>query len=216
MKTTFGLIRIEFIRKSNDIFVLIRNFVFFVILTILPLLCDQSTLYTSKNIWVNIVIITFFTFENFLQRERQSGLLDLYRISTLPVESVLFAKAFGEWSKFILPMALLSAAFAALSLEIDVRLYLETFYALAITTYSFAFISATLNTLLLDVERKNIVLSVLSFPLYVPLIIFGVSITNNLMVYSDCRAEHLVLLGYACLVTFLGPKLSKLSLGELQ
>lgn len=209
------LLKKEIKVNANTIFIIVRNIIFFLILLSLTKLCTDNIHYLIKDIWKNIIIITFFSFESFLHKEYQLGLIDLYKLNHIPLNNIIFIKTFCHWLKFVAPITTLGSWLIFLNLGNVNLTFLQLFFIMNTITYNFSLINTILSTLTLNTEKKSLIISILAFPIYIPIIIFCAIIIQNIIIINDFQSEKILLIGYTCLLTILSPTLSSIILKQL-
>nr|WFG74035.1 cyochrome c1 ABC transporter channel subunit [Cavernulicola chilensis] len=208
MKLILCILKREIDISDSDKAMLFRNIIFFTILLWLSKICISETQKLLNIVALNVVIITLFTFDSFLYKEKEAGLFNLYQIAKVPIVIILYCKTLSYWGKFILPVVFLGNLIFWLSLDIEVNHFLNSLLIILIMTYNFAIINLIINVLIITVERKGPITSIIAFPLYLPTIIFGVIALDRLSSDFQTNFEGTLIISYTLFITFTSPIIS--------
>lgn len=151
---------------------------FLVVVTLLPLGVgpDASTLtrIAPGVLWVALLLSVLLSTDRVFQADYEDGSLEIMLLGPMPAEMVVIAKTTAHWLTSGLPLAV-----AAPALGIFLNLPAEAFLPLAATTLigspALSFLGAVGAAITVGVRRGGLLLSILVLPLYVPVLIFGVS-----------------------------------------
>ncbi|MEE9586610.1 MAG: heme exporter protein CcmB [Hyphomicrobiaceae bacterium] len=125
-------------------------------------------------LWVALLLSALLSVDRIFLNDKQDGTLEIMALGPLPLELVVAAKAFAHWLMTGIPLALL-APLLGLMLNLDGAGYGPLFATMIAGTPAVSFIGAIGAALTLGVNRGGLLLSLLILPLYVPVLIFGVS-----------------------------------------
>lgn len=128
-------------------------------------------------LWVALLLSALLSVDRIFHNDFEDGALELLSLGPLPLELVAAAKAFAHWLSTGLPLVLAAPVLALL-----LNLPSEAFGALVLTmatgTPAVSFLGSIGAGLTLGLRRGGLLLSLLILPLYVPLLVFGVSAMN--------------------------------------
>jgi heme exporter protein B len=153
--------------------------VFFVItVTLFPLGVgpEQEILarIASGVVWVAALLASLIALDRLFQADFEDGSLELLVLSGLPLEIVVLAKAFAHWLTSGLPL-LLTAPLLAVLMNMEADGFFALIMAMALGTPTLSLVGGIGAALTINIRRGGVLLSLLVLPLYIPVLIFGVS-----------------------------------------
>ncbi|MBN8921126.1 MAG: heme exporter protein CcmB [Rhizobiales bacterium] len=116
-------------------------------------------------LWLGALLSSLLTVDRLLAADQEDGSLDLMLMARMPLEFALVAKALAQWLTTALPLVL-AAPFRAVALT------------LLAGTPALTFIGLVGASVAVTLRRGGLLLPVLTMPLAVPVLIFGVSASN--------------------------------------
>lgn len=132
-------------------------------------------------LWVAMLLSALLSVDRIFHNDYEDGALELIALGPLPLEMIVVAKGLAHWISTGIPLVL-----AAPVLGLLLNLPAEAFGVLILTmvtgTPATSFLGALGAALTLGLRRGGLLLSLLILPLYVPLLIFGVSAMNAVIV----------------------------------
>ncbi len=128
----------------------------------------------SGVVWVAALLASLIALDRLFQADYEDGSLELLALSGLPLELVVLAKALAHWLTSGLPL-LLAAPFLALLMNMEAEGFLALVTAMALGTPALSLIGGIGAALTVNIRRGGVLLSLLVLPLYIPVLIFGVS-----------------------------------------
>lgn len=144
-------------------------------------------------LWVTALLAVLLSLERLFLADWEDGSLDLLLLSPQPLELVVLAKVLVHWLTSGLPL-LLSAPLAALLYGFPADALPVLLLALALGTPSLSLLGAVAAALTLGARRGGVLLPLLTMPLYVPVLVFGVAAVEASLAGLSAR-PHLLLLG---------------------
>lgn len=146
-------------------------------------------------IWVAALLATLLSLERVFQTDYEDGSLELLALSPLPLEAVVLAKVLAHWLTTGLPL-LATAPLLAVLLGLDPEGLPMLAAALALGTPVLSLVGAVGAALILGSRRGGVLLSLLVLPLYIPVLIFGVSAVDAAQAGFPVQAQILILGGF--------------------
>lgn len=128
-------------------------------------------------LWVALLLSALLSVDRIFHNDHEDGALELLAMGPLPLELVAAAKALAHWISTGLPLVL-AAPVLALLLNLPAEAFGVLVLTMATGTPAISFLGAVGAALTLGLRRGGLLLSLLILPLYVPILIFGVSAMN--------------------------------------
>lgn len=125
-------------------------------------------------IWVAALLSSMLTLEQIFLRDHQDGSIDLLRLSPLSMEAVALVKIAAHWIVSALPLVII-APLLAVMMHMPEGGYKPLMLGLLLGTPVMSLIGGIGSALVLDSKRGGILLALLVLPLYIPVLIFGVT-----------------------------------------
>ncbi|WP_428248132.1 heme exporter protein CcmB [Ferrovibrio sp.] len=144
-------------------------------------------------IWVAALLAAQLSLDRLFQADHEDGTLDLLAQTPLPLSLVVAAKTLAHWLGTGLPLALMAPLLAIL-LQMDMAALPTLLLALLLGTPSLSLIGAIGAALTLGARRGAILVPLLTLPLLVPVLIFGVGAVEA-AAFGLSPKPHLLLLG---------------------
>lgn len=156
-------------------------------------------------LWVATLLTTVIGTSSLFAQDRDDGSLTLLRSSAPPLSALILAKGLSHWVTTGLPLAI-SAPILGLSLNLSLEAIMTLALALLIGTFALAFIGLIGASLTLRLSHQNSVLApLITLPLSVPILIFGVSASQETIALSmpGIASQALLLLCATSCIMFL-------------
>lgn len=187
-------IRLAFRKRGQ----LVQPLVFFAIVTTLFPLAISPELSRLREtapgvLWVAALLSSLLALEFLFRDDAQDGTLEQHVLSGQSLTWLLFAKTVAHWLLTGLPLALM-APIAGLSLGVPATSIGGIVASVAIGSVALSLIGSIGAALTLGVKRSGALLSLLTLPLSMPVLIFGARATE-LAIKGSSYAAPLYLLG---------------------
>ncbi len=156
---------------------LLNPLVFFALIAVLfPLSTNaQPTTLQAMGagvIWVAALLANLLSFARIFNRDLSSGCLHHYALSKTPLSWLVSVKVIIHWLLFAAPLMLI-APVVAFAYGLTVGQIKVLFLGLLLGTPSLALLGAMMSALTLGVRNSSVLLALVLFPLYIPILIFG-------------------------------------------
>lgn len=126
-------------------------------------------------LWIALLLAALLTADRMFQEDYEDGTLEILSLGPLPLELVALAKGVAHWLSVSVPL-LLMARVVALMLNMDTDAARgPLMLSLLAGTPAVSFLAGIGAALTLGLRRGGVLLPLLILPLYVPVLIFGVS-----------------------------------------
>jgi heme exporter protein B len=151
---------------------------FLTVLVLLPLSIgpDQNTLgrLAPGLLWVTLLLSVLLSADRIFQQDFEDGSLEVMAIAPAPLEMVALAKVLAHWLSTSLPLAV-AAPLLGFLLNLDASMIWPLALAMVIGSLGLSLIAGMGAALTVNLRRGGLLISILVLPLYVPILIFGVS-----------------------------------------
>ena len=125
-------------------------------------------------LWIAALLSTLLGLDRLFQADHEDGSLDRLRMSAVPLELVVLVKCLAHWCTTGLPLVLAAPVFG-LTLALDGPAMAGVVASLALGTPALTVLGAIGAALTVSLRRGGLLLAVITIPLAIPILIFGVS-----------------------------------------
>ncbi len=132
-------------------------------------------------LWVALLLSALLSVDRIFHNDHEDGALELLALGPLPLELIVVAKALAHWISTGIPLVL-AAPVLALLLNLPAEAFGVLLLTMATGTPATSFLGALGAALTLGLRRGGLLLSLLILPLFVPVLIFGVSAINAVII----------------------------------
>jgi heme exporter protein B len=154
--------------------------------------------------WLTLLLAVLLTAERIFQQDYEDGTIDALVSSPYPLELLVCCKAIAHWLGTGLPLALLSP-FLALMLNIRETSIPVLLAAMVLGSLSLSLLASIGGALTAGLRRGGLLVNLLVLPLYVPVLVFGVSASLAETTPQGLAPSLLVLLAVALLSLAIQP-----------
>jgi heme exporter protein B len=144
-------------------------------------------------LWVGALLSSLLALEFLFREDAQDGTLEQFALSGQSLTWMLFAKTCTHWLLTGVPLAV-SAPAAAATLGVPASAMPGLIAALLLGSFAMSLTGAISAGLTLGARRGGVLLSLLTLPLSVPILVFGADATQRAIV-GDSIAAPMYLLG---------------------
>ena len=144
-------------------------------------------------LWVGALLSSLLALEFLFREDAQDGTLEQFALSGQSLTWMLFAKTCTHWLVTGVPLAL-SAPVAAAALGVPGAAMPGLIAALLLGSFAMSLTGAISAGLTLGARRGGVLMSLLTLPLSVPILIFGADATQR-AIAGDSIAGPMYLLG---------------------
>lgn len=182
------------LRQGMDSMMVVTFFVLAVVLFPFGVGPEPNTLarIAAGVIWVSALLASMLSLERLFAIDHEDGSLELLTLAPLPLEAAVAAKVAAHWLTTGLPL-IAAAPLLAMLLNMDLAGFGVLLAALALGTPTLSLIGAVGAALILGSRRGGVLLSLLVLPLYIPVLIFGVSAVDAAIGGFAFKAQLLIL-----------------------
>ncbi|HEX2479720.1 MAG TPA: heme exporter protein CcmB [Geminicoccaceae bacterium] len=143
-------------------------------------------------IWVLALLAVMLSLDRLYQADAEDGSLDLLAQGMLPLELVALAKCAAHWLMSGLLLVLVAPLLAVL-MQLPAAALGPVALALLLGTPTLTLIGSIGAALMIGARRGSTLLALIVLPLYIPVLIFGVSAIEGAVMGLGGRAQFLIL-----------------------
>jgi heme exporter protein B len=155
-------------------------------------------------LWIGALLSSLLALEFLFRDDAVDGTLEQFALSGQSLTWMLFAKTCTHWLLTGLPLAL-SAPVAAVALGVSGGALPAVVAALALGSFAMSLVGSISAGLTLGARRGGVLLSLLTLPLAVPILIFGADATQRAIVGGDIMPPMTMLAAITVLGVTLAP-----------
>ncbi len=144
-------------------------------------------------IWVAALLASILSLNRMFETDYEDGSLELLCVQPITLEVAVIAKILGHWLTTAFPLIVISPILG-LFLNIPWDGYLGLVASLTLGTPCLSLIGSVGAALVLGARRGTSLLALLILPLYIPVLIFGVSAVNAL-IQGNSPQPHFFIIG---------------------
>ncbi len=161
---------------------LVQPLAFFAMVTLLFPLAISPELSRLRELapgvlWVGALLASLLALEFLFRDDAHDGTLEQYALSGQSLTALMFAKTFAHWLLTGFPLSLM-APVAALSLGVAATAVPGILLTVAVGSAALSLIGSIGAALTLGIKRSGALLSLLTLPLSLPVLIFGARATQ--------------------------------------
>ena len=201
------------LRKKNESIISILFFIFSILILPIIFQCDQIIIkkFLIGIIWFLTLLTIIFSVEKLFEQDYEDGILDQIYLSGIPLETIFLAKSLTIWIITCLPIIILSPLLVLL-FNLQADKLINIFIALLIGTPILCMIGTVTSALVLGFNKGSSIISLITLPLYIPVLIFGIEASNSEIILNEISQEFKILIGYLLIVIAVSPWIGGLAL----
>ncbi|MCO5135335.1 MAG: heme exporter protein CcmB [Phyllobacteriaceae bacterium] len=163
-------------------------------------------------LWIGALLASLLGLDRLFAMEREDGALDALVMQPHPLMAVILVKCLAHWLVSGLPLILATPLFGIM-LNVSPLGIAAVMATLAAGTPAITFIGAAAAAVASALPRGGLLIAVLTLPLVIPVLIFGITATNGALYDPDpFTAPFLILLALTLFAGVLGPLAASLML----
>ncbi len=125
-------------------------------------------------LWIALLLSVLLSADRIFQQDFEDGSLDILAMAPLPLELTALAKAIAHWLSASLPLAV-AAPLLGFLINLEPQAILPLFLAMGLGSVTLSLLAAIGAAVTVGLRRGGLLVSLLVLPLYVPVLIFGMS-----------------------------------------
>ena len=202
------------LRAGGNIGTAIGFFLTVVVLLPIGIGPDQALLQRIAHgvLWIALLMSVLLSADRIYTADFEDGSLEVMATGPLPLELVALAKSLAHWFTAGLPLAILAPALGFL-LNLDYTLAPMLLLSMVTGSLALSLLAGMGAAITVGLRKGGLLISLLILPLYIPLLIFGVSVTTGGMGGPDITwPSYLILLAIVLLALVVSPLASAAAL----
>jgi heme exporter protein B len=153
---------------------------FLAVLVLLPIGIgpDQATLQRLAPgiLWITLLLSVLLSADRIFQQDFEDGSLEVMAMAPPSLELVALTKAVAHWLSTSLPLSI-AAPFLGILLNLRTEIIWPLTLAMVLGSFALSLLASIGASLTLNLRRGGLLISILVLPLYVPVLVFGMSAT---------------------------------------
>ncbi len=153
---------------------------FLTVLVLLPIGIgpDQATLQRLAPgvLWITLLLSVLLSADRIFQQDFEDGSLEVMAMAPASLELVALTKAVAHWLSTSLPLSI-AAPFLGILLNLRTEIIWPLTLAMVLGSFALSLLAGIGASLTLNLRRGGLLISILVLPLYVPILVFGMSAT---------------------------------------
>ncbi len=154
-------------------------------------------------IWLSLILSLLLSFEQLFQTDADDGSLAHIKLSGMALSSYVLAKCVVHWVLTILPL-LLALPLAALLFDLPIPITAGLFFSILIASPALVCYGAFSGACLVGYKGGGVLLVLLTVPLLMPILIFGVDGVINYAIIGMKAVELQALAGISLIASAIG------------
>ncbi|MCB1378772.1 MAG: heme exporter protein CcmB [Alphaproteobacteria bacterium] len=177
---------------------------FLTVVVLLPIGLGPDQVLLQKlapgSLWIALLLSVLLSADRIFQQDYDDGSLDIMAMGPVPFELVALAKSVAHWLSTSLPLAV-AAPILGFLLNLSPQAIAPLFLAMVLGSVTLSFLAAIGAAVTVGLRRGGLLVSLLVLPLYVPVLIFGVSASAADSAGPDMATPSLLILAAIALAS---------------
>jgi heme exporter protein B len=151
-------------------------------------------------LWIALLLAVLLSADRIFQQDYEDGSLDLMAMAPAPLELTALVKALAHWLSTSLPLAI-AAPLLGFLLNLDPMVIGPLAAAMGLGSIALSLLASIGAAVTVGLRRGGLLVSLLVLPLYVPILIFGVSASTARGAGPDIATPSLLILAALALAS---------------
>ena len=162
-------------------------------------------------LWIALLLSVLLSADRIYQQDYEDGSLDIMTMGPVPFEMVALAKSVAHWLSTSLPLAV-AAPLLGFLVNLEPAAILPLAVAMVVGSIALSLIASIGAAVTVGLRRGGLLVSILVLPLYVPVLIFGLSASQHNAAPGLTAASLLILAAIALVSLVVSPLASAAAL----
>jgi heme exporter protein B len=151
-------------------------------------------------LWIALLLAVLLSADRIFQQDYEDGSLDVFSTGPVPLELMAVAKAVAHWLSTSLPLAVIAPLLGFL-LNLAPEAIVPLALAMGVGSVALSMLAALGGAVTAGLRRGGLLVSLIILPLYVPVLIFGVSASTPTGAGPDIATPSLLIVMALALTT---------------
>lgn len=210
MKSFMALLKRDLVlawRQGGGVGTAVGFFLTVVVLFPLGIGPDQTLLQriAPGGLWIALLLSVLLSADRIYSADYEDGSLEVLAMGAMPLEIVAAAKSLAHWLTSGLPLAIMAPLLGFL-LNLDSALVFPLMGAMMLGSIGLSFLASLGAAVTVGLRRGGLLVSLLVLPLYVPVMIFGISASSAGIAGLDVSSAAMgILSGITLIILVVAP-----------
>ena len=155
-------------------------------------------------LWLALLLAVLLTADRIFQQDLEDHSLELMTMSHVPFELITLTKTLAHWFTVSLPLAIIAPPLG-LMLNLDINSLPMLWLSMITGSLALSLLASLGGAITAGLRRGGLLVSILILPLYIPVLIFGISATTLMMGPQSALPSLLILLAITLLCLVISP-----------
>jgi heme exporter protein B len=129
-------------------------------------------------LWIALLLSVLLSADRIFQQDYEDGSLDIMTMGPVPFELVALAKSIAHWLSTSLPLAI-AAPILGFLVNLEPSSILPLAIAMGVGSIALSLLASIGAAVTVGLRRGGLLVSLLVLPLYIPVLIFGMSASSG-------------------------------------
>lgn len=150
-------------------------------------------------LWISLLLSVLLSADRIYQQDYEDGSLDIMTMGPVPFEMVALAKSIAHWLSTSLPLSL-AAPILGFLVNLEPSSILPLALSMVLGSIALSLLASIGAAVTVGLRRGGLLVSILVLPLYIPVLIFGLSASQG-AASPDIATPSLLILAAMALVS---------------
>lgn len=150
-------------------------------------------------LWISLLLSVLLSADRIYQQDYEDGSLDIMTMGPVPFEMVALAKSIAHWLSTSLPLSL-AAPILGFLVNLEPSSILPLALSMVLGSIALSLLASIGAAVTVGLRRGGLLVSILVLPLYIPVLIFGLSASQG-SASPDIATPSLLILAAMALVS---------------
>ena len=154
--------------------------------------------------WLALLLAVLLTADRIFQQDLEDGSLELMTMNPVPFELITLTKTLAHWLTVSLPLAIIAPPLG-LMLNLNIDSLPILWLAMITGSLTLSLLASLGGAITAGLRRGGLLVSILILPLYIPVLIFGISATTMMTGPQSALPSLVILLAITLLCLVISP-----------
>ncbi len=154
--------------------------------------------------WLTLLLAVLLTADRIFHEDLEDGTLEVMTHGKHPLELIALVKAASHWLTISLPLAI-ATPLLGLLLNLDISRFPMMLLSTVLGSLALSMLASIGGAITAGLKRGGLLITLLVLPLYIPVMIFGISATAGTLQPSGSMSALLILAAFALISVVISP-----------